>query len=277
MHKLSLVVTDLDGTLLNSNSKVSDVDLATLNMLGEEGIVRVIATGRSPYSFEKVIDKDFPIDYLIFSSGAGIMHWQKKNILYSTELESSDIQNVVDELILHNVDFMVHEPIPANHLFLYHYTGSDNNDFLRRVEIYKPFCQPYIPGIPFDTNATQILAVLPHNVDWFENLKNRFPLLKVIRATSPLDGHSIWMEIFPRDVSKAHGIRWICNELNINLEEVIAIGNDFNDLDMLCSVKRSYVVDNSPHELKTRFLNVKSNNDSGFSHAVEMAMNEGIR
>jgi Cof subfamily protein (haloacid dehalogenase superfamily) len=263
-----MVVTDLDGTLLNSQGQVSSTDIDTLARLGDSGVVRAIATGRSPYSFSKVIPSDFPIDYLIFSSGAGTLEWATNKILYTTEIPAQQVQSIVDELIAHRVDFMVHEPIPANHRFLYHQSGNHNPDFLNRVEIYSPYCQPYIPGVAYDTAATQILAVLPYDVEWFEVLRGKFPSLKVIRATSPLDGHSIWMEIFRRDVSKAYGIRWLCQKLGIENDEVLTLGNDFNDLDMLGSFENSFVVANAPEELKSKFSVVKSNNESGFSDAV---------
>lgn len=264
-----MVVTDLDGTLLNSRGKVSSTDIDTLFRLGESGVVRAIATGRSPYSFSKVIPTDFPIDYLIFSSGAGMLEWGTNKILYTTEIPAAQVQSIVDELIAHEVDFMVHEPIPANHRFLYHQSGNHNPDFLHRIELYRPFCQPYIPGVAYDSAATQLLAVLPHDVEWFEVLSGKFPTLKVIRATSPLDGHSIWMEIFRSDVSKAFGINWLCSRLGIEKDEVLTLGNDFNDLDMLCSFENSFVVENAPEELKSTFRVVKSNNESGFSDAVE--------
>jgi len=265
---LQMVVTDLDGTLLSSEGKVSNTDFSTLVALGKKGIIRVIATGRNPYSFSKVIPPDFPIDYLIFSSGAGAMEWKTKKLLYTSELNGFCVQSVVDKLMENGVDFMVHEPIPANHRFLYFHGHTHNPDFERRIELYKNFCQPYIPGVVYDTPASQILAVLPHNVELFDNLKNLFPDLKVIRATSPIDGHSIWMEIFSNHVSKAYGIEQICEIHSIPINRVVAIGNDFNDLDMLSYVPRSFVVENSPQELRSSFITVKSNNDSGFSDAV---------
>ena len=202
----------------------------------------MVATGRSPTHLAGD-PWGFPIDYLIFI-GAGATLWKEKRILYSTE-NCHEVQGVVDELVLHDVDFMVHEPIPANHRFLYHHTGGDNKDFLDRLERYKPFATPYIPGVPFGSKASQILAVLPHDVDWFESLRSRFPELKVIRATSPLDGHSIWMEIFPQNVSKAYGIQWICKKLKVKPTEVIAIGNDFKSGHAVLREKR-HVAENSP-------------------------------
>ena len=64
---IKAVVIDLDGTLLNDKRKVGEKDIKTLKQLGEKDIVRIIATGRSLYSFNEVINEDFPIDYLILA------------------------------------------------------------------------------------------------------------------------------------------------------------------------------------------------------------------
>ena len=69
-----MVVTDLDGTLLNAQGVISEPELLTLKKLGNEGYCRVIATGRSLYSIRKTLAFDqLPVDYLIFSSGSGII------------------------------------------------------------------------------------------------------------------------------------------------------------------------------------------------------------
>jgi hydroxymethylpyrimidine pyrophosphatase-like HAD family hydrolase len=66
-----LFVTDLDGTLLRSDRTFAQSDLKALHRLGELHIIRVIATGRSIFSFNTVVDSALPIDYVIFSTGAG--------------------------------------------------------------------------------------------------------------------------------------------------------------------------------------------------------------
>jgi Cof subfamily protein (haloacid dehalogenase superfamily) len=269
---LKMVVTDLDGTLLNSDAIIDLPNLETLIWLGQMGIIRTIATGRSPYSLSKVIPDNFPIDYIIFSSGAGVIRWKDKQIFNSRLLSQFEVQTVVDELITHSVDFMVHEPIPNNHCFLYHLKNEDNLDFYRRIEVYRAFCRPFISGVEFPNGATQIIVVLPNDTELFSVLSRKFPKLKVLRTTSPLDGSSIWMEIFPFDISKAYGIKWICNsEIKCNISEVVSIGNDFNDLDMLEATGLSYVVANSPYELRKAFRVVPSNDECGFSIAAKDA------
>ena len=67
-----LFITDLDGTLLRSDRTFAAADLAGLRRLGELSVIRVVATGRSMFSFERIRPAGLPIDYVIFSSGAGI-------------------------------------------------------------------------------------------------------------------------------------------------------------------------------------------------------------
>ena len=266
---LRMIVTDLDGTLLNGDGIVDKPNFDTLLYLGKKGIVRTIATGRSPYSIGRVIPDDFPVDYIIFSSGAGIIRWNDKEIIHQCHLTQIETQNIINEFLALNVDFMVHDPIPHNHCFLYHTNNNENPDFFRRIELYNAYCRPYITGVEFPNGATQLIAVLPKDINLFASLREKFPELKVIRTTSPLDGHSIWMEIFPFDVSKAYGINWLCShEINCNINEVVSIGNDYNDLDMLDLTEVSYVVANAPMEIKDRYRVVPSNDENGFSVAV---------
>lgn len=270
MNKKSIVVSDLDGTLLSSNGKFSETDIKSLVELGRKGVVRVIATGRSPYSFEKVAFVDLPIDYLVFSSGAGIMHWSSRELLHVNDFSAGSIQPIIDMLIELDVDFMVQEPIPANHRFLYYSNGRTNPDFTRRVELYQPFCTPLVAGVPFLSKASQVIVIMANDIERFNYVSNHFREHKVIRTTSPLDGESIWMEIFPLHVSKASGINWLCSHLGVESNRVVVLGNDYNDLDMLTEFNRSYVVANAPDELKQRFKAVASNCESGFSQMVRL-------
>ena len=57
-----IVVSDLDGTLLDSSARLSPRNRSTLQSLGDQGVVRVVATGRSLHSARLVLDDGFPID-----------------------------------------------------------------------------------------------------------------------------------------------------------------------------------------------------------------------
>jgi len=267
-NDLKMVVTDLDGTLLNPQHQISEKDFHSLKLLGEYKICRVVATGRSLYSVNKVLLPDFPIDYLIFSSGAGIINWGSKKILYDQSLKPDEVGTIANLLIRMNIDFMIHEPIPDNHNFVYYQTGSENPDFMRRIRIYEKFAQPLSVDPRKFGNACQLLAIVQKDVSIYEHIKNKLSQFKVIRTTSPLDGNSIWIEIFPINVSKASAAAWLCEQLGCNPDFVLGIGNDYNDMDLLNWTEQSFVVANAPHDLKEKFEITDSNINSGFTKAL---------
>lgn len=265
-----LVITDLDGTLLQTNRKFSPTDIATLEELGRNHTLRLIATGRSLYSAKDVIPPDFPIDYLIFSSGAGIVDWASQRILISYHLSEDEISTAIELLVAHHLDFMVHKPIPDNHYFWYHRQNHENPDFLRRYRRYQAFASPLtVPNFTVK-KACQLLAIDPRQGphSHYEHIKHRLPMLKVIRSTSPLDGASTWIEIFPKSVSKSLAGLWLARKYAIPQTDVLALGNDYNDLDLLDWAGTSFVVSNAPVELQRRYKTVKSNNNNGFTDAV---------
>ncbi|MGQ9616749.1 MAG: HAD-IIB family hydrolase [Spirochaetota bacterium] len=271
MLNRGIVITDLDGTLLYKGKPISDKVIKILVTLGEKGIIRVIATGRSLYSARTVLPEDFPIDFLIFSSGAGIIDWKTGRLLVKQGLRAEEVKRALNLLLELKVDFMIHDPIPENHRFKYYGEGKNNPDFFRRISIYRDFATPGNPSRPWFQQACQFVAIEPpvQNKNLYQRLKTELAPLKVIRTTSPIDGQSTWIEVFPQGVSKAKGAEYICSLHNIPLEATLAIGNDYNDIDLLSWAATSYVVENAPEELKRRFPGVSSEKESGFIESVE--------
>lgn len=269
VNKTKIIFTDLDRTLLKDDSTFSKRSINALIKLRENSITTVIATGRNIFSAKKVLNDDFPIDYLIFSSGAGIIDWKMKEIVSEDHLSRNDVISTAEVLIAHNVDFMIHDTVPDNHEFLYYKIGKRNPDFLRRLKIYEKFAKPVT--FPFEAeNASQLIAILPKGSEnRFDEIKAEIKGLKVIRATSPLDHKSIWLEVFPQNVSKGKAAEKLCKKLSISQENTVGIGNDYNDLDLLAFTRKSFVVANSPDELKQMYEVTKSNEEDGFAEVVE--------
>lgn len=263
-----IVFTDLDGTLLNTERTVGNENLDCLKKLGQRKIIRVIATGRSRFSFKQIINRNFPADYLIFSSGAGVVNLHNDEVLACTNLSSKDIAIITKILQKQKADFMVHSKAPDNHHFVYSCHNSTNTDFHHRIRLYQDFATPHGSGTPFPTTAAQIIAVLGRDDSLFHHLKSHLKAYQVTRTTSPLDHSSIWMEIQPRNVHKGSAAAWLCNHLSIAPSGSVGIGNDYNDLDLLDFTYHSYLLQNAPNELHHRYHLSPSNDDHGFSYAV---------
>jgi len=271
-NEIKIVFTDLDGTLLNSNRQVSATNRCCMDDLGRKNIVRVIATGRSFYSYNKAIDEGFPADFLIFSTGAGILDLRTGDLIYSANLGEQDINYISQYLIEHQADFMVHHSVPQNHRFTYFGDKNADNDFTRRLRIYKDYAREYINTGSLPLESAQIIAIFPEDLQRFTAVKKGLNGFQVTRTTSPLDGRSIWMEIYPHYVSKGESAGWLCNYLQIDQKETLGIGNDYNDISLLDFTSKSYVVANAPHEMQQKYRLTPSNNEDGFSQAISNAI-----
>jgi Cof subfamily protein (haloacid dehalogenase superfamily) len=266
-----LFIVDFDGTLLRSDRTFADIDLDALKQLGNLGILRTIATGRSLYSFNTVEVSDLPVDFVIFSMGAGVLMHSDAQIVRRVSLERHEIKHVCKILKGYQLDFMVHRTIPDNHIFAYFRSNDGNHDFERRLTLYKRFAIPLSEDLDGFDAATQLIAVVPpwDSKSVLEKIRGELPDYSVIQTTSPLDGEATWIEIFPAAVSKGKTAAWLAKGLGIDHQKIVSVGNDYNDLDMLEWTANSYVVGNAPADLKSRFAAVASNNSGGVAEAVK--------
>ncbi len=274
------IVTDFDGTLYHREWGVSPEDRETLLELGNRGVLRCIATGRSHYALMRAITPDFPIDYLLFSSGAGIMDFRTGSIIWSTSLSRGETGELSSLFISLGYDFMIHLPIPENHRFYYHDSGRGNPDFLRRISLYADCAVPLDSSIPvpYDGESAQFLIVEPSDARVHTDLASRLENYTVIRTTSPLDKASVWVEVFPRTVSKSQCAERLMRKVGMDSgsHPVLALGNDWNDEDLLEWAETSFIAPGAPEELAARFPTIPGGPVGFFSRAVRSWLSAGI-
>jgi Cof subfamily protein (haloacid dehalogenase superfamily) len=266
-----LFVTDFDGTLLRSDGSFSAVDISALESLSRRGIKTAIATGRSLYSFDRSPGANLAVDYIIFSSGAGVVEQASRKLLYEKNLSAEMVMQAVDFMQAAKFDFMLHRPVPDNHKYKYLRLNGSNSDFDTRIKNYREF------GTPLNSRADghiggacQLIAVIPPQQSEHA-LKSAYaglPGLSVIRATSPLDHQSTWIEVFHPEVSKSQTAAWLASRLGVATDDSMAIGNDYNDQDLLEWAGNSFVVENAPDDLRSCFTTVVSNNHGGVAEAI---------
>ena len=265
-QKYKAVVFDLDGTALNSESELSVQDRVSLTELRKKNIIRIAATGRSVFSFEKIADQTFPIDYLIYSCGSGIISWPEKKQIFSTLMQGESMHSAISVLKDEKLCFQVHEAIPNNHRF-HSFIRPEHKipeDYIRRCRLYKDHIISENMPVSSLRNCNHIIAITDReDPELVDRIKKRLPALNIIRATSPLDHRSMWIEIYPENISKGTALKKLAEQLNICTEtETVAVGNDYNDLDFLNIAARSYMVSNAPENLKKLFEELPSNNEN---------------
>ncbi len=116
---IKAIIIDLDGTTLPRNwHQISEENRVALEEAGQQGVVRILATGRSVFSLNNTLPEGLPVDYMVFSSGAGIMHWDDKEILLTRELSAEETLDIATHLWKYDINFTIQQRIPDNHHFI---------------------------------------------------------------------------------------------------------------------------------------------------------------
>lgn len=264
------IIMDFDGTIFPNRAKsISPANQAALEKAGRHGITRILATGRSPYSLYRVLPQGLPIDYMVFSSGAGIMRWADKAILLKKELSKTDTLRIAQLLWKYDINFTIQGHIPDNHYFIYRQTKQPHEDFRRRVEDYPGFSTPIQTLNEIRDGGTQFLAILEADqLELFQDLREKLADFSVIRATSPIDKQAIWTEIFAPGVNKGSTCQMLLEQLGLSFQECAGLGNDYNDEDFLSRCQFPHVVANAPEELRKRFPSMAADKDDGLAEFI---------
>ena len=270
MKKTSLFATDLDGTLLRNDGTVSSRDIEALQTLRDTGTAVVLATGRSPFSLQKCLNgRTLPVDWFVLSSGAGVLN-SKGDVVLSSSLNASETQDIHSAFFeLGVMDTSIQGVFPDAHIT--HWMEGDHClDFKKRLAYYrsssKIVTSPQIPsteviGFVHPEKAVTILEELNKRIG------SRF---SIVRATSPIDHNTVWVEVFPKGINKASACDSIRKTLEIQLEHTAAVGNDWNDIQMLSWAGRAFVTENAPPALLAKFENVPSNQNHAVASAAEL-------
>lgn len=310
--KQGIIFTDFDGTLFNHRRFITEENYAALTAARKAGYITAIATGRSLFSFRRVAESlDRPIedffDYLIFSSGAGVIrsfygirgfdtYIKEADLIESESLDSSNAYEAAGLLFRRGIDFMIHKPAPENHRFVHiKSNGAVNPDYYRRIKIYYDFAQPLEPDdddsdldrikkLCFE-GVSQLVAVIPPSEisdnekyyhELYEYISHRLSECSVVRTSSPIDHKSLWIEIFSPQVSKSRTAERLAVSLGFGASDCLAIGNDFNDEDLLKWAGTSRTVDEAPDRLKQLYPSAGSSLDGAVASAINSFIDRKI-
>lgn len=267
-NNISMVITDMDGTLLNSKGEISKENLSVIKKIKENNIKFAIATGRGREPLcnfldeYNILDK---VDYIIGMNGVNFYDIKSDESYDFDYLDEDIISDIYNYFKDYDVSFVVHE---KNTVICSKKT--DHTDLECRVNKY-------------DVREVQ---------DFTTIINKKYPKLMIIGDKDVLDevneklskinsgefnffrSHDYFLEIVKNNVSKGNALVKLCKLKNIDISKVVAFGDNLNDVDMLKYSGWGIAVDNAHEELKThaRFV-TKDNNEDGFAHACRQIIN----
>lgn len=268
----TMVITDLDDTLLTTEKELSEENIKTLKDLRNRGIIITIATGRPLYFIHKVKGLEDLADYFITSTGLGVWNCSDRKLIYSRCFCEKQTETITSYLQTNKISFMLHKTLPENHMCHLYRFGPSNDDLDKREKNFRDFILPLTnKGIATGEASVFMLPGIKDS-DLANKLKQDLEGTSIELLTSPYNRDRFWIEILPENVNKGTAVQWLSEHLNVPENRRIVIGNDHNDKAMLILSEKSYVVANASDELKEQFIATEADcNENGFTEAVRHA------
>ena len=263
---IKLVASDLDGTIIDKNNKINS-----------NGLDFVICTGKT-YPIVKDICNEFNANYGIFGNGNQIIDLKTDKVIYTSFLSQHELNTSI-------------EIAKANNLHIHIYTNNDiiteNLAYmdLRNYKLYEE--NPSINFTIVDdiqkyiiNNKINVSQLIISSDNSLEDVKSN--IAKKINVSMHLikkrgiykdfiiDKEYEYLDISPKKTNKNTALNILGNYLNINRSEMMSVGDNLNDYDMIKNSGIGVAVANSYDDLKSVAKYVTKNNveNAGFAEAI---------
>ncbi|MBD5116953.1 MAG: HAD family phosphatase [Ruminococcaceae bacterium] len=240
--KPKMIITDLDGTLICSDGSVSERTKSILKSCQNRGIYVVIATARVWIGAERYIEEIRP-DYEITTDGT-LIHRHGEQI-YSCNLEAEDTNKIIRDILAR--DNKTEITVAVGRRVFWNSKHISESEKLHKA-VYYDYRKP------LSCQANKILAELPDYETALEIANKNHCRLQSYRGEK-------WYAFLPETADKVQAIRELANILNISLNEIVAFGDDKNDIEMLKMCGTGVAVNNAIREVKDIADSVALSND----------------
>jgi Cof subfamily protein (haloacid dehalogenase superfamily) len=262
-----VVATDLDGTLLRPDGTVSPRTIAAVRSAQDAGINVIPITGRPPRITWDVAKEAGLGPLGVCSNGAALVDTASMEVIEVQTMQAEvtlSLVSVVREIFPGAV-FAVEEMETFTHETGFMEASWNWEDTCEQVEdivhAVTSSCIKLVvrrPGSP----AAELLAELENQVPGTVHI-----------TSSGLD----WVEMAPPGITKAHAVQRVCDRLGVGLAEVVAIGDNYNDLSILASVERAAAPANAIPEVLAIVQQVlPSNAEDGVAQFLEGLVEERL-
>lgn len=266
--KYKLMAVDIDGTLLDSKGNITEGNKKAIALGVENGLIFTISTGRPIQGVQPLIDRlnlDLPF---ITYNGAMVVMGKSREILYEQKLSIEDAERIIGL----GEDYGTTIIVWSNNRL---YVNRMNERGRKYGELSKT--EPVLmenPGEIVKSGVTKIL--------WYDEVET---IEKFEREVGAHLGESVnfhtsqpfFLEFVDRNASKAIAMEKLGQHFGIAREEMIAVGDGFNDLSMIEYAGLGVAMANAKDAIKERadFVTL-SNDEDGVGHVIYKFVLESI-
>lgn len=257
--KIKLVATDIDGTLVKWDTRVSDGVKNCVKKLQENGVKVVLVTGRMHCATKHLRD-ELGLNSPVVSYQGGLIKDSDGKTLYQENLDSDYAKEIINWAHKNDV-----------HLNLYIddklYVEKDDDCVKRYTDgKFVPYTVCSFESLKIE-NVNKILAIDYGNAErvtgWVSELQAKFPELYIVKSTP------FFCEIGSPMAKKSLGVEFLAKHWNLSQDEILTIGDQNNDIELLKAGGVKVAMGNATPELKecANFITDSVEND-GFVKAI---------
>lgn len=260
---IKLIAIDLDDTLLNKEKEISLANVNAISKARLKGIKVVIASGRPFFRISPILEAlglKTANDYVIAFNGGRVTNGLNSVVFYEKTINNQSLKSIYDVLRKYDLCFNVYQDS-----FIY---TSKLEDSITELPVYKGINFIHLSEEGMNNLAYAHKVIFADSKEKIEKYKdliihrlgNDFSIVR----TTPN-----FLEILPKGTSKGEMLKKICGMMNINKENVMAIGDEENDLSMFNEASISVAMENATNSIKERATFItKSCEESGVAYAI---------
>lgn len=274
------VAIDLDGTLLNSYGEVTPATKEALLKAKEKGVEIVLSSGR-PISSTESLARELGVDnYLISGNGAAVYDIQNQKLIWDRFLTKEQVLNIAklceENSFFYNVyteDEVIASSLNYNVLFYHKENLKKIEEKRTHINVVQNIAK-YIEESGKDKFLK--ITVCDESQFIFNSIMKRLKLIdgidvleteymsrkKIKSGTEDISIQYFYTEVTNKNVNKWSAIEFLLKMLNINKEEVLAIGDNMNDIEMIQNAGLGVVMGNSNPKMKEIADEIVSDNNS---------------
>lgn len=268
MSQYKLIAFDMDGTLLDSEKKITPKTVKAIKKATDEGKIVILNTGRCPAELEEYYDILPTVRYLNCLSGALVYDLKEDQAIYTKSLKTDEIKTLIE--IGKKNDEMVHlMSIPS-------IVEKDKVPHMEKygMGVYQPMYErvttkvddiyDYFMKDPFQVEKLNIYHKTPEERD-----ETRQAIIDNHLELEMKNAESTGLEMNSKGVNKGTGLKELCQHLGISIEETIVVGDADNDKEALEVAGLSIAMDNALDSVKDMCDVIVSDNDhDGCAEAI---------
>lgn len=248
---MTLVVFDMDGTLLDAQSKISPFTSETLSLMRQSGIAYTVATGRTlQAALSPLADDNFDRS-LVLKNGAVIWEPTLQSYSHHHLLTPTEVSDVLGTFVAQDLTPFVFSLEDGDHHSVYHAPLRD--DFEKKLanlfESERELPLQPLTTMPTNAHVINVSAMGPlEQIEPVIDFVSHQPHLVAYSGMAIRDKGLAWLDVHHSQGSKANGVKHVAERSGF--EEVIAFGDGDNDISLFEFATESYAMDNADEELK---------------------------